>query len=131
MLMDEPTTARRLALGSAEPDDAAFRPTDNRAVLHRRTAGQRTGTEAFRSLVSSNFSVRRDRFSECGGFSTDFHRWGGEDIELGWRLWNEGMFFVPDDRAACYHQIQEDALGVEGRTASKDLNAGIISAKIP
>jgi glycosyltransferase involved in cell wall biosynthesis len=122
---------RYLAFGTSAPDDAAFRPTDNRAVLHRRTAGQRTGTEAFRSLVSSNFSIRSDTFSASGGFSSDFHRWGGEDIELGWRLWNDGMFFVPDDRAACYHQLQDDTLGAEGRSAARDLNAGIISAKIP
>lgn len=130
-LADGKSDLRSLAFGEPNPGEEAFRPSDNRAVLHRRTAGQRAGNEAFRSLVSSNFSIRADRFAESGGFSPDFHRWGGEDIELGWRLWNEGMFFVPDDLAACYHQIQDDALGTEGRMTSKDLNAGVIASKVP
>jgi GT2 family glycosyltransferase len=130
-LIEDPNVLRTMAFGTTDPGADAIRPKDFRGLLHRRTSGQRTGTEAFRSLVSSNFSVRADRFSESGGFSQDFHRWGGEDTELGWRLWNAGLFFVPDDRAIVYHQLQEDELGEDGRKAALELNAGILTSKIP
>ncbi|NIS29315.1 MAG: glycosyltransferase, partial [Actinobacteria bacterium] len=122
---------REAAFGTATPSDEQVRHEDHRNVLHRRTAQLRTGSEGFRSLVSSNFSMRRDAFLASGGFAEDFTRWGGEDVELGWRLWNDGAFFVPEDRAICYHQLQEDAWGDEGREASKAQNAGIITTKIP
>ena len=107
-------------------------PDDFRRVFYRRTAGLRTGDEAFRSLVSSNFSVRRDRFLDVGGFAEDFDRWGGEDTELGWRLFNEGLFFIPENAAAIYHQTQEDGGdSPDWRAEARAANDGIIQAKIP
>ncbi|MDH4119680.1 MAG: glycosyltransferase, partial [Acidimicrobiia bacterium] len=122
---------RELAFGTAEPGPKQLSQTDYRGVLHRRTADGRHGDEAFRSLVSSNFSIRRDRFFEIGGFDESFHRWGGEDIELGWRCHVAGLFTVPDDRAVCYHQLQEDLWDAGGREDSAKLNAGVIQNKIP
>ena len=120
---------RHAALGTGEPPDWAS--DDYRRVLHRRTSNLRTGDQAFRSLVSSNFSVRRSDFLAVGGFSEDFHRWGGEDTELGWRLWNSGAYFVDEPRAAIYHQIQQDE-GVEGwRDEGRLANDGLIQSKIP
>ncbi len=121
---------RRVVFGSDELP-AGSRSADFRAVLHRRTADLRHGDEAFRSLVSSNFSVRRDRFRRVGGFSEDFHRWGGEDTELGWRLFCAGLFFVPDDRAVIYHQTQTDAGPAGWRRDSRARNQGLIERKIP
>ena len=98
---------RNRIVDSANPE-ASLIPDDFRRVFYRRTAGLRLGDEAFRALVSSNFSVRRQQFIDIGGFSEDFDRWGGEDTELGWRLFNDGFFFIPDNAAAIYHQTQED-----------------------
>lgn len=115
-----------------EPAGAAAVPDDFRRLFYRRTAGLRTGDEAFRSLVSSNFSIRRDRFLEAGGFSADFARWGGEDTELGWRLFNEGLMFVPENEAVIYHQIQQDGGAEHGwRDTARSANDGIIQTKIP
>lgn len=125
------TSLRLLAFETEEPESEAWVSRDHRAVLHRRTASLRNGDMAFRSLVSSNFSVRRDGFVSSGGFSEDFTRWGGEDTELGWRLWNSGTFFIDEPRAAIYHQVQED-LGAEGwRAESRAANEGLIQSKIP
>lgn len=107
-------------------------PDDWRKLFYRRTAKLRVGDEVFRSLVSSNFSVRRDRFLEVGGFAEDFRRWGGEDTELGWRLFNAGMMFVPENQATVYHQIQgaSDDSG-DWRAEARAANDGIIQTKIP
>ncbi|MGH8935640.1 MAG: glycosyltransferase, partial [Acidimicrobiia bacterium] len=74
------------AFGRADLPAEELVPPDMRKVLYRRTTRLRRGDEAFRSLVSSNFSLRRDRLWEVGGFEEEFRRWGGEDTELGWRL---------------------------------------------
>ncbi len=116
---------------SDEPTDALV-PDDFRKVFYRRTAGLRLGDESFRSLVSSNFSIRRAQFLEAGGFAEDFGRWGGEDTELGWRLFNAGFFFVPENDAVIYHQIQEDeGDSPDWRQQARAANDGIIQAKIP
>ncbi len=122
---------RSLAFGTKDPATEDLVSSDYRKVLTRRTASLRRGDVGFRSLVSSNFSVRREDFVAVGGFSEDFARWGGEDTELGWRLWNEGAFFVDEARAVIYHQTQEDA-GAEGwRQQSRSANDGLIQTKIP
>ena len=114
------------------PAGRSLVPDDFRRLFYRRTAGLRLGDEAFRSLVSSNFSIRRKAFLEMGGFSEDFGRWGGEDTELGWRLFNSGYFFVPENEAAIYHQIQSDqGDSPDWRERARSLNDGIIQAKIP
>lgn len=130
-IADGAADLKDISFGTKQVSSEQLAPTDFRGVLHRRTAGMRHGEEAYRSLVSSNFAVRRDRFLELGGFCEEFHRWGGEDTELGWRLYMGGLFFVPEDGALCYHQLQEDAWGETGREESKALNAGIIQNKIP
>ncbi|MCP4307363.1 MAG: glycosyltransferase [bacterium] len=134
-------THQQLAAGSAGLRDRVggrdagvdpMVPDDFRRLFYRRTARLRTGDDAFRSLVSSNFSIRRDRFLESGGFAEDFNRWGGEDTELGWRLFNAGLYFVPEDEAAIYHQTQEDGGDApEWRQDARFANDGIIQAKIP
>ncbi len=122
---------RSAAFGTDDPGAADWRQSDHRRLLHRRTADQRHGDEAFRSLVSSNFSIRRDRFLEVGGFDESFRRWGGEDVELGWRCQAAGLFTITEDSAVCYHQLQEDLWDTTGRDESKALNAGVIQNKIP
>jgi GT2 family glycosyltransferase len=122
---------RSRSVGEESAGDALI-PDDFRRLFYRRTANLRLGDEAFRSLVSSNFSIRRDRFLAVGGFAEDFNRWGGEDTELGWRLFNSGMFFIPENTAAIYHQIQEDGGDApDWRKQARQANDGIIQAKIP
>jgi glycosyltransferase involved in cell wall biosynthesis len=130
-LADGSARLRTAVFGSEEPEEAAVRQTDHRRPLHRQTADQRHGDEAFRSLVSSNFSIRRDRFLEVGGFDETFKRWGFEDVELGWRCHVGGLFTVPEDRAIVYHQLQEDLWDPEGRRASMERNRGVARNKIP
>lgn len=105
---------------------------DFRELLRRRTAGLSATDEAFRTFVSSNVAVPRHLFEAVGGFDESFTRWGGEDTELGWRLWQAGAFFVIADKAVVYHQLDEDhSGGAEGRTRSRVLNDGVIAHKVP
>jgi GT2 family glycosyltransferase len=122
----------RLLVKGDHPVDDDFAPEDWRREFYRRTAHLRHGNEAFRSLLTGNCSLRRARFLEAGGFSADFRRWGGEDTELGWRLFAAGLFFVPVNRAAIYHQQQEESHPEEGwRQTGREANADLIRGKIP
>lgn len=122
---------RRLAFGTEEPASDRWISEDYRKLLHRRTSSLRHSDMGFRSLVSSNFSVRHEVFARQGGFSEDFTRWGGEDTELGWRLWNDGAFFVDEPEAAIYHQLQEDEGDGGWREENRSANEGLIQSKIP
>lgn len=130
-LGENPYVLRELAFGTRDPDRQNWESEDFRSVLHRRTASLRHGDQAFRSLVSSNFSVSAASFSRVGGFSEDFTRWGGEDTELGWRLWNDANFFVDEPRAAMFHQLQSDAGPAGWRQEQRRSNDGLIQSKIP
>ncbi len=104
---------------------------DWRTLFYRRTSSLRVGDEVFRSLVSSNFSLRADLFHTVGGFDESFDRWGGEDTELGWRLFNDAAVFVPDDQAIVVHQTQQDEGDEEWRDDARRLNDAVIRRKIP
>ena len=125
-----------IASGTADLDSRvqkgfSGRP-DFRTILGRRTASLTTGDEAFRTFVSSNVAVPRALFEATGGFADRFPHWGAEDTELGWRLWQEGAFFVPAEDAVIYHQLDEDEEGgYEGRKAARLLNDGTLATLVP
>ena len=85
------------------PDDGA--PDDWRRLFYSKNRWLRTGDDAFRAFVTSNVSVTRATFEAVGGFAEHFKAWGGEDTELGWRLWNRGATFAVEPEAVVFHQI--------------------------
>jgi glycosyltransferase involved in cell wall biosynthesis/polysaccharide pyruvyl transferase WcaK-like protein len=121
--------------GSFVPDggvaDDGIVPEDWRRIFYRRNKQLTMGDAAFRAGVSSNLSVRREAFEAVGGFSTIFPEWGGEDTELTWRLWNNGMFVVPDNLAIIYHQTQSDPLGQAGREAARRRTGALVGDLVP
>lgn len=126
------TDIRTLALGpDPTPEDMA--PEDWRRVFYRRTGRLCHGAEGFRAFLTGNSSVRRDAFMASGGFSEDFTRWGGEDTEMGYRLFTAGMLFIPEDRAMIFHQDQEETHpdDPQWRQAGRAANAELIASKIP
>lgn len=124
-------SAGHLDLTERQAESFSGRP-DFRRVLERRTGGLTTGDEAFRTFVSSNVAVPRDLFRRVGGFADRFPHWGSEDTELGWRLWQEGAWFVPASEAIVFHQLDEDEEGGHaGRSRSRALNDGSLTTLVP
>lgn len=60
--------------------------------------------DLFRVVASGNLGVSRALFELVGGFDESFDQWGGEDTELGYRLFVTGGLLVWDDDAHCWHQ---------------------------
>jgi hypothetical protein len=47
----------------------------------------------FQFFWTGNCSIRADDFDALGGFDEDFEGWGGEDIEMGFRIFRRGVPF--------------------------------------
>ena len=58
-------------------------------------------TKSYLVHVGASASVRRDVYVDSGGMDTTLKR--GEDVELGYRLAQQGAVFVPDHEARSWH----------------------------
>jgi GT2 family glycosyltransferase len=112
---NDPTDDGLRAIAEAVPDDGA--PDDWRRVFYSKTRWIRTGDDGFRAFVSANVSVTASVFRDVGGFAESFTAWGGEDTELGWRLWNAGATFAVESDASCFHQVGVDETRTEREAA--------------
>src|SRR5690606_2872283 len=120
--------AGRLKIRNHELNDR----DDFREVLSRRTSRYTATDEGYRALVANNFSLPPDVFWAVGGFDERFKWWGGEDTELGWRLWQAGFTFIDAPKIRIFHQLDEDtADGEEGRQRERQMNAGLLNSLIP
>jgi GT2 family glycosyltransferase len=58
--------------------------------------------------MNGNSSISRDLFERVGRYDESFLRYGGEDLELGYRLAQAGVRFVYNPRAVGYHDHTKD-----------------------
>lgn len=58
---------------------------------------------SWRFIISSALATSRTLFNQVGGFDDTMIGYGGEDWELGWRLWNAGAIFVHEPEAVADH----------------------------
>lgn len=70
--------------------------------------------DPWRIVVGALFAVPRDLFTRVGGFAELGVR-GIEDIEFGYRLHNEGAFFVPADDFCGVHHGQRTMFGTQAK----------------
>lgn len=110
---------------SIEPagDDAGFWGRVEAAVVHyHATVTMVRGRECL-VLYSGAFCMRRQTFSESGGFVEDFRGAGGEEFDLGMRLLaNCRLSFVPDLSSQHRFKSLGHRLGTLRRRARNYLN---------
>jgi glycosyltransferase involved in cell wall biosynthesis len=58
-------------------------------------------------LATGNVSMAREDLLKVGGFDEGFTGWGYEDIELGYRLFRDGIPFIKDSSIINYHLMHE------------------------
>ncbi|MCH7670346.1 MAG: glycosyltransferase [Acidobacteria bacterium] len=134
-------TTERLRSGGIAPDQVGqttdpwggISVSDWRASFYRGTRRLLIADGAFRACVSNNLSVSRSAFDAVGGFSDAFTAWGGEDTELGWRLFQDGNFVVPEEGAVVFHQVhgEDQDAGADRRATSRNLNRALMADLIP
>lgn len=57
--------------------------------------------DGYRAFVGATFSIRNERWRELGGYNRGLVT--GEDIELGWRIFTQGLRTVVDRNANSWH----------------------------
>jgi glycosyltransferase involved in cell wall biosynthesis len=97
-------THQRVVIGNIQyaPElgtDALMRYQDSRGV-HCLRPGDRVSYKCF---VTGNSSVRRSFLATAGAFDPAFTRYGGEDLELGYRLHQLGAQFHYAEAAHTFH----------------------------
>jgi GT2 family glycosyltransferase len=88
-----------IRFGPQIPADCLTRYLDSRGV-HRLGEGEEV---PFKCFVTGNSSVRRDQLLKVGLFDEDFTAYGGEDLELGYRLSQDGAVFRFASQARSLH----------------------------
>jgi GT2 family glycosyltransferase len=74
----------------------------------RSMGGRSAGPFPWRYFKTGNISVRRDLVDCVGGFDESMIQYGGEDTELGYRLWKSGATFHWDPGIVARHQSEID-----------------------
>ena len=88
-----------ILFGDQIPDTCLSRYIDSRGV-HRLKPDE---SVPFKCFVTGNSSVRREQLLQVGLFDESFTAYGGEDLELGYRLHLHGMEFRYAPRALSFH----------------------------
>ena len=88
-----------IRFGTRVSPNALTRYMENRGV-HRINEGQPV---PFKCFVTGNASLRRNQLLQAGLFDEDFTAYGGEDLELGYRLHLQGAPFQFVPRALSFH----------------------------
>jgi glycosyltransferase involved in cell wall biosynthesis len=98
------------AVDMNDPDASIAKMHDQSVHLDIREAFYERYTDDFAGLPApwsmfwtANASVRTDQVRAVGAFDESFDRWGGEDLDLGYRLHRAGATFVLNRRASSIH----------------------------
>ena len=99
----DPSTGRAV-IGNVMPGKQVPRDCLNRYLVTRGVHKLLPGEEVpFRYFVTNNSSLRRSDLIRAGLFDERLVAWGGEDLELGYRLRKMGLEFVYCPSAVSYH----------------------------
>ncbi len=85
----------------------------------------------FRVFASGNVAFSKNRFNLVGGFDEVFNNWGHEDIELGFRFFNSGLYVIPVMSAWAYHQEPENYINETDRSSGHSISKEYFSEMCP
>jgi GT2 family glycosyltransferase len=89
-------------------------------------------SRSYRHVISAVLAVNRSLFERIGGFSEQFHAYGGEDWEFAHRAWLAGALFVHVRSATAWHDGPDwsERAGAD-RTSVKNAETLALSALLP
>jgi len=104
---------------------------DWRLPLYEKTEGLKTERYPYQAVVGSNLAFSKQLTEKMGGFCEDFHDWGGEDREFGYRAYNAGYYFIPVNEAQCFHQEPPNGINETDRHQGQKAAQAGCEAKCP
>ncbi|RXT13987.1 glycosyltransferase family 2 protein [Ammoniphilus sp. CFH 90114] len=118
-----------------KPEDLYHRFHDIGKYVYKWSTGSREARKAYREtdvaswllLVTRCVSIKKRDLLRVGCFEEKFIRYGLEDWELGYRLYQKGLSFVSIKKRVGFHQEHPRTLGEEGENL--DINLRIIYQK--
>jgi len=85
----------------------------------------------FRAFCGGNVAFPKSLLVRTGYFDEDFQHWGGEDIEMGYRVYNNGFYFIPVKGATALHQEPEGGESSVDREGGKAVTHELLIDKCP
>jgi len=85
----------------------------------------------FRVFCGGNVAFHKSVISKTSYFDTSFQNWGGEDTEMGFRIYNSGYYFIPVKGATALHQEPIDGIGDVDREAGQAITHELLIDKCP
>jgi glycosyltransferase involved in cell wall biosynthesis len=85
----------------------------------------------FRAFCGGNVAFSKSLLVTTKYFDEDFNNWGGEDIEMGYRIYNNGFYFIPVKGATALHQEPEGGESSVDREGGKSITHDLLVDKCP
>jgi glycosyltransferase involved in cell wall biosynthesis len=104
---------------------------DWRLDLYSKSRSLKDHIFPFICLGGGHFSINKSIYLKCNGFDVDFNHWGGEDVEFGYRVYQEGAYFIPLLDFFDYHQEPIGGSNETDRDSGYQLTQKILSDKCP
>ena len=85
----------------------------------------------FRAFCGGNVAFSKSLLITTKYFDEDFNNWGGEDIEMGYRIYNNGFYFIPVKGATALHQEPEGGESSVDREGGKSITCLLYTSPSP
>ena len=85
----------------------------------------------FRVYCGGNVAFCKSVLEKTGGFDEGFTAWGAEDTEMGLRVYNEGYYLIPVNRAVGLHQEPPGGENETDREGGREITYELLIEKCP
>ena len=125
VMLELPPVATKNAVMKQSPSK------DWRESIYLETNNLKDSPHPFRASSCGNVAFHRRVFRHAGEFDESFTAWGAEDNEFGYRVFNEGYYFVPLLDALGMHQEPPGGREFVDREAGKLITKPMLLDKVP
>jgi len=125
VMLELPPVATKNAVMKQSPSK------DWRESIYLETNNLKDSPHPFRASSCGNVAFHRRVFQHAGEFDESFTAWGAEDNEFGYRVFNQGYYFVPLLDAIGMHQEPPGGREFVDREAGKLITRPMLLDKVP
>ena len=85
----------------------------------------------YRAFSSGHVAFRKKAIQDAGFYDESFNVWGGEDNECGYRLYLNGVYFIPVLDAIDLHQEPPSGKNETNRLVDREISRDLLQSKVP